>query len=115
VLWLNGHTHHTTVTSHGAWWEVTAPSLIDWPQQCRIVELLRSPGVLTIATTMLDHAGGAPWDGSIDSPLALAGLSRELSANDWQWRRLPLERHPRSGTATDRNVVLRLRDPWSRC
>ena len=28
---------------------------------------------------------------------AMAGLSRELAANDWQWRREPLEAHPRSG------------------
>jgi metallophosphoesterase (TIGR03767 family) len=113
VLWLNGHTHHTTVRPHGSWWEVTAPSLIDWPQQGRIVELLHRPGALTVATTMLDHLGDAPWDGSIDSPRALAGLSRELAANDWQEREYPLERHPRSGTAADRNVLLRLPDPWS--
>lgn len=113
VLWLNGHTHRTTVTAHGAWWEVTAPSLIDWPQQGRIVEVLRSPGTLTVAATMLDHAGGAPWDGSIDTPRALAGLSRELAANDWQWRDAGLDRHPRAGRAADRNVLLHLTDPWA--
>jgi metallophosphoesterase (TIGR03767 family) len=113
VLWLNGHTHHTTVRPHGTWWEVTAPSLIDWPQQGRLVELLHGPGALTVATTMLDHTGDAPWDGSIDSPRALAGLSRELAANHWQEREHPLEQHPRSGTAADRNVLLPLADPWA--
>jgi metallophosphoesterase (TIGR03767 family) len=112
VLWLNGHTHRTTVTSHGAWWEVTAPSLIDWPQQGRIVEVLRSPGTLTIAATMLDHVGTAPWNGSIDTTSALAGLARELAANDWQGRDCALDRHPRSGRPTDRNVLLHLADPW---
>lgn len=113
VLWLNGHTHHTTVRPHGSWWEVTAPSLIDWPQQGRLVELLRGPAGVTVATTMLDHAGDVPWPGSIDSPRALAGLSRELAANNWQEREHPLEQHPRSGTVGDRNVLLRLPDPWA--
>ena len=44
VLWLNGHTHQTAITPRASWWEVTAPSLIDWPQQARIVELLRGDG-----------------------------------------------------------------------
>jgi metallophosphoesterase (TIGR03767 family) len=113
VLWLNGHSHMTVVTPHATWWEITAPSLIDWPQQSRIVEVIRNAGTLTVATTMLDHHGGAPWDGSIDNPLALAALSRELSANDWQWRATPLEEHPRAGAPSDRNVLLHLTDPWS--
>lgn len=113
VLWLNGHEHRNSVVGHGTWWEVTAPSLIDWPQQARIVELLRGDGVLTIATTMLDHAGDLPWTGAIDSATALAGLSRELAANDWQTRNEPLEKHWRTGTPQDRNVLLTLADPWA--
>ncbi len=113
VLWLNGHTHQTAVTPHGTWWEVTAPSLIDWPQQARIVELLRGEGVLTIAATMLDHAGEAPWRGGIDGVLALAGLSRELAANDWQTRGEPFDAQWRAGVPSDRNVLLTLPDPWA--
>jgi hypothetical protein len=117
VLWCNGHTHATTVTPHlsdlGGWWEVTAPSLIDYPQQGRVVELLRSrSGELTIAATMLDHAGELPWCGTLDSPVAIAGLSRELAANDWQWRTPDLARHGRVGRPRDRNVLLPLADPF---
>ncbi|HEV7191763.1 MAG TPA: TIGR03767 family metallophosphoesterase [Jatrophihabitantaceae bacterium] len=112
VMWLNGHTHHTGIVAHGSWWEITTPSLIDWPQQSRIVEVLRSDGTLTIATTMVDHCGSPSWDSSIDAPLALASLSRELAANDWQSRSYALEQSPRAGTAADRNVLLHLRDPW---
>ena len=116
VLWLNGHTHITRVTPHSgrhAWWEVTAPSLIDFPQQARIVELFRSPaGTLTVALTMLDHTGELPWSGRIDSLAAMAGLSRQLAANDWQFDRAHLTRHHRIGTADDRNVLLHLPDPW---
>ncbi len=114
MLWLNGHTHRTTVTARDTLWEVTAPSLIDWPQQARLVSLLRSgDGLLTIDATMVDHAGSAPWTQKTDSLDELAGLSRELAANDWQWRGQPLEQHPRAGTAAERNVRLLLADPWT--
>jgi metallophosphoesterase (TIGR03767 family) len=112
VLWLNGHTHATAVTPHRGWWELTAPSLIDWPQQARIVELFRTPDGLAIAATMVDHAGDLPWDGRTGSPLALAGLSRELAANAWQTRHL-LHEHPAAGRRHDRNVLLTLPDPFA--
>ncbi len=111
VLWLAGHTHATSVSAHGNHWQVVAPSLVDWPQQARIVELSRGDGVLQIAATMIDHTGSAPWDGAIDSIEGLAGLSRELSANDPQWRRYA--EHPRLGTAQSRNVLLYLPDPFA--
>ena len=113
VLWLNGHTHRVEATPHTRWWEVTAPSLIDWPQQGRIVEILRAPGTLTIAATMVDHAGPPAWDGTVDDPGSMASLARELAANAWQWRELPLEQHPRAGTPDQRNVLLHLPDPWA--
>ncbi len=116
VLWLNGHTHITRVTPHSgrhAWWEVTAPSLIDFPQQGRIVELLRSPvGTLTVALTMVDHTGELPWSGRVDSVAAMAGLSRQLAANDWQFDRTDFARNHRVGTPGDRNVLLHLPAPW---
>ncbi|AZI59115.1 TIGR03767 family metallophosphoesterase [Nakamurella antarctica] len=116
ILWLNGHTHISRVTAHPGrhpWWEVTTPSLIDFPQQGRIVEVLRADNaVLTIATTMLDHSGELPWSGATDSVLAIAGLSRELAANDSQWRVPDLSLHVGGGTAADRNVLLHLVDPY---
>ncbi len=118
VLWLAGHTHAARVTPHPGgypWWEVTTPSLIDHPQQGRIVELLRcADGSLAIAATMLDHEGELPWSGGVDSPVAMAGLSRELAANDWQRRAHPLDDQPAAGTPGDRNVVLWLPDPFAR-
>jgi hypothetical protein len=113
VLWVNGHTHRTTITEHDTWWEVTAPALIDYPQQGRVIELLRSPGTLTIAATMLDHAGQAPWTGGIDDPLALAGLSRELAANDWRGHGIAIEDWPGYGNRQARNALLPLPDPWA--
>jgi metallophosphoesterase (TIGR03767 family) len=108
VLWLNGHTHRAAVQPRGSFWEVTAPSLIDWPQQGRIVEVLRGDGRLSIAVSMLDHAGESPWTGSIDSPCALAGLSRQLAGADWQQ-----PGRERAGAVADRDAVLLLADPWA--
>jgi metallophosphoesterase (TIGR03767 family) len=110
VLWLAGHTHAVGVSAHGSLWQVVAPSLVDWPQQGRIVELSRRGGRLEIAATMLDHTGTMPWDGSTGTVEGLAGLSREVAANDWQWRHH--ESHPRVGTLRDRNVLMYLPDPF---
>jgi 3',5'-cyclic AMP phosphodiesterase CpdA len=113
VLWLAGHTHVVAATPHGSYWQVVAPSLIDWPQQARIVEVMRGNGLLRIVATMVDHAGQAPWDETIASIPALAGLSRELAANDWQSRQFPFAEQPRAGRPDERNVDLLLRDPWA--
>jgi metallophosphoesterase (TIGR03767 family) len=113
VLWLAGHTHYVGVSPGPGYWQVVAPSLIDWPQQARIVELIRTGGRLQIAATMLDHAGTVPWDGAIDSVDAIAGLSRELAANDWQYLKYSLDENPRSGPLDERNVILLLDDPWA--
>jgi metallophosphoesterase (TIGR03767 family) len=85
VVWCNGHTHTNTVVPHrgtaGGFWEVTAASHIDWPQQARLLELVDNrDGTLSVFGTVLDTA--AALTGGLGGPLALAGLSRELSAND---------------------------------
>ncbi|WP_196073292.1 TIGR03767 family metallophosphoesterase [Nakamurella alba] len=111
VLWLNGHSHQVRIADHGSWWEVTAPSLIDFPQQGRVVELLRGDGTLTVATTMLDHTGEAPWSGRVNTVGEMAGLSRELAANDWQYA-TDGHPHPLAGDPADRNALLTLPDPF---
>jgi metallophosphoesterase (TIGR03767 family) len=111
VLWLAGHTHEVAATPRGTYWQVVAPSLIDWPQQGRVVELVRVGAQLQVAVTMLDHAGEVPWGGGTDTTVELAGLSRELAANDWQWRRYP--EHPGAGRPDERNVLLFLADPYA--
>ncbi len=115
VLWVNGHTHENKVTAHrselGGYWEVTTASHIDWPQQARLIEIVDNrDGTLSIVATVIDHSGPVEWDGGED-PVALAGFSRELSANYWQLRDDdPLEEHG-AGTVLDRNVELLIRDP----
>jgi metallophosphoesterase (TIGR03767 family) len=114
VLWLNGHTHLNAVrarrdprdSSRGLW-EVTTSSIVDWPCQARLLEIVEAGGQLSIFSTMLDH----------DSPVGpatladsrhLAALHRELAAN------MPFAgmESTRSGTHADRNVELRIDSPF---
>jgi len=111
IAWLNGHTHTTRIHSHGSFWEITAPSLIDWPQQGRVVEILRTSDGYAIAVTMLDHAGPAAWTTDLRDTRDLAALSRELSANAWAAPPgvIRVDAHPRAGRPEDRNAILIVR------
>lgn len=110
IAWINGHTHTNKITPRprtggGGLWEITTASHIDWPQQARIIEIAdNTDGSLSIFTTMVDHTGPAA-NADLSSPAELAGLARELAANDW---------HDHSGglgTADDRNVELLVGNP----
>jgi hypothetical protein len=114
VLWLNGHIHanrvrprHDPGRAAGGFWEVTTASLVDWPCQGRVVEIIDAgEGMLAIVGTMVDHDGAIePGDGEA---LDLAGLHRELAGN------APFVgfASTRSGTPLDRNVILPLRAPF---
>jgi hypothetical protein len=121
VCWVNGHTHANAIqpicrpgNAHAAgFWQVTTASHIDWPQQSRIVEIAFDvlSGDIVIGTTMIDHLGLVdPRARDIDEVRALAGWSRELSANAWQGRRdgTPIGR----GTPLDRNTLLVVPAPF---
>ena len=94
---------------------MTTASHIDWPQQSRIVELIEdTDGAVSIACTVLDTAApvtpenheGAQTVGPNADPLALAALSRELSANCWQTRDGVVSGGAGAGGPLDRNVIL---------
>lgn len=113
VAWLNGHTHNNTITAHrrsdgsGGFWEITAASCIDFPQQQQTIEIADNrDGTMSIFTTVLDHASPAQWNGDL-TPTGLASLSRELSANDWVERPTM-----RQGSELDRNAELLLPAPF---
>jgi len=104
VLWLNGHIHANRVRAHadenggGGFWEVTTASLVDWPCQGRVVEIVDAgDGLLAIACTMVDHDGSE-----------LSALHRELAGNE------PGAGFAsgRAGSPLDRNVILPLRAPF---
>lgn len=123
VLWMNGHTHAHRVSfipalnqqsaTHGIW-QITTASLIDWPQQSRIVEIGidSQTGELLIVSTVLDHAAPIdPRGNSLDDPLTLASWSRELAANHWIHRNDGYEPAGR-GQYFDRNVIIRIPPPF---
>jgi metallophosphoesterase (TIGR03767 family) len=115
IMWVNGHTHRNQVLPHarpagalvgGGFWELNTAAHIDWPEQSRIVEVVDNlDGTLSIFGTIIDHAG--PLAGGLSSTTSLAGLSRELSANDWQERT-----DARRGSLQDRNVELLVPAPF---
>jgi metallophosphoesterase (TIGR03767 family) len=115
VLWVNGHLHVNRIQAHAnregvgvGFWEVTTSSLVDWPCQGRVIEIFEAGGGrLGIACTMVDH-DGEPDPAAVVSAPELAGLHRQLAAND------PLAGmgSPRAGTPADRNVILALPAPF---
>ena len=119
VAWVAGHVHahshvwHQASDRDGGLWEVTTSSLIDWPQQLRVLELVREPGgTLAFASTVVDHAGGPGWDaGRLDDPDNLAALSRALAVNDYRARAHPMLHAVTVGRPADRNAVWRMPDP----
>ncbi|WP_211878088.1 hypothetical protein [Pseudarthrobacter albicanus] len=115
VAWMNGHGHkhrvvpHKTKYEYGGFWEITTASLIDYPQQSRIVELLdNGDGTLSIAATLVDHSApeSVIYEGG-HTARSLAALSLELAIN-----RPGLDREAVMGRAGDQNVDLLLRKPF---
>lgn len=112
VAWLNGHTHEHHIVPRpdpagrtSGFWEITTGSIMDWPVQGRLVELVEDgDGSLSVFCTIVDHA--APPDPT-DAAAAwrLASIHRELAAND---PFLGDETGPH-GAPSDRNVELRWR------
>ena len=92
IAWVNGHTHKNQVWARprpggGGLWEINTASHIDWPSQSRIIEVADNrDGTLSLFTTIVDHSGPASYAGSTADSTHLAGLARELAANDWHNR-----------------------------
>ena len=117
IAWFAGHDHDNRIRYIGTeglngFWQIMTASLIDWPQQGRIVEILRDGNDLVIATSVIDH--DSPIDlqtavSNMNDPTNLAGLSRILSANHWQRRKQnEFFNELAAGESTDRNRYLRL-------
>ncbi|BBE23079.1 metallophosphoesterase [Arthrobacter sp. MN05-02] len=115
VLWMNGHEHRHKVEAHpghsgsGGIWEITTASLIDFPQQSRVVELLdNQDGTLSIVATLVDHSSADDVQrGGTQTPQSLAALSLELAAN-----RPGLDAGSIMGGAEDHNVELLVAAPF---
>lgn len=117
ILWIAGHEHRHHVEWIGpeegvnGFWQVETASHVDWPQQSRVVELVRGfDGDIYIGLTVVDHAAPAQYE-ETNSPIGMASLSRTLSGNVWQKREELGAKHPfewAEGRPEDRNVVLKI-------
>jgi metallophosphoesterase (TIGR03767 family) len=117
IGWLTGHRHHHRIKAHRdplgvnpGFWEITTSSIIDWPSQARILEVLQlADGEIVLASTVLDHHGTIdPGPQAAESLLGLAGAHREIAAaNAVQRGESFLRRAP--GRPGDRNVILPVR------
>ena len=122
ILWFSGHVHDHKIQESlkkdgtHAFWEIRTGSHIDWPQQSRIIEIMKAEnGQIVIGTSVVDHAGPLLFDGTeqeLNDPVALAGFSRLLAANDWQRHREGVNSFETlEGTQEDRNIWLWANDP----
>ncbi len=121
ILWLAGHEHRHHVEWIGpqkekvGFWLVETASHIDWPQQSRIVEIVKNKeNVIYVGLTVVDHSGDPDY-GKAQTPLEIAGLSRIISGNVWQKREELGSKHPFSwaeGGPSAKNVVLRIQKDY---
>jgi metallophosphoesterase (TIGR03767 family) len=120
IAWIAGHVHFHAALRHGddvsGFWELTTASLIDWPQQGRILEFVRVEDAgrpeIAIISTVVDHEAPPHWDASaLDDPANLAAISRALAANDYRLRASSLRGLRLESTPDVRNTVWRLPDP----
>ncbi|MBV9278929.1 MAG: TIGR03767 family metallophosphoesterase [Chloroflexi bacterium] len=89
ILWLNGHIHRNLILPRpdparraAGFWEVTTSSLLDWPCQARLVEIVRNAdGTISVLCTMIDHDAPLSPEGG-EGVARLASIHRELAAND---------------------------------
>ena len=119
ILWLAGHEHRHHIewigpkSGEAGFWLVETASHIDWPQQSRTVEVVRSTdGDIFIGLSIVDHIAGTNY-ASAQTPVEIAALSRLLSANVWQRREELGATHGfgwYEGIPEAKNTVLRIRN-----
>jgi hypothetical protein len=121
---VDGHEHENYVLAHrcedpgqgpNPYWEISTAAHIDWPQQSRTIEVVKSGDEMLLVLTILDHDGPANPGGPTapqqdqgqagNSVLRLGSIGRELAYNDYQGSR------GARGERQDRNVILPLDPP----
>ena len=115
AAWVAGHVHTHMAIRHGTdercFWEITTASLIDWPQQGRVLEFaLESDDTVAIVSTVYDHSAPATWSAErLDSHRDLAAISRVLAVNDYRYRHDGVHIHVLYSQPEVRNAVWRAR------
>ena len=123
VAWVNGHEHKNRVSSyvrrrgHTGFCDVNTASHTDFPEQSRLIEIMDNrDGTLSLFGTILDTAAPiqapAPGPAGAFDVSQLASISLLISANDYQGKAPGASPFVSgTGTRTDRNVELLIRDP----
>lgn len=115
IAWICGHTHRHRMAYFGpdnmhGFWQIETSSLIDWPQQGRIIEIfLDQHEQVWIASTPINHMGSLLpnlRDIKLDEVNELSGISRLLSVNDWQRRGGIFSIENNEGELFDRNGIV---------
>lgn len=115
VAWICGHTHRHRISFHGpdqlhGFWQIETASLIDWPQQGRVIEIfIDGSENIAIATSLFHHQAAGMIDyatADLSDVEQLATISRTLSLNDWQRRSGPFDIELNEGQANDQNIIL---------
>ncbi len=115
AAWIAGHVHTHMAIRHGTdercFWEITTASLIDWPQQGRVLEFALEPdGAIAIASTVYDHGAPLEWSAQrLDSHRDLAAISRVLAVNDYHYRHDGMHIHALFSQPDVRNTIWRSR------
>lgn len=120
IAWVAGHIHFNAAILHergeSRLLEITTSSLIDWPQQGRIFEIVRSNGKIGIVSTVVDHDSPLAPHSSLTVELnfeSLASISRLLAANDYRRRDQSPLNEMREGAPEVRNTVWWVSDPFA--
>jgi hypothetical protein len=116
ILWLAGHNHrhHIEKIESGVYrgfYHIETSSLIDWPQQGRVIDIYESEKEITIITKVFDHVSQNDLNKirkNVETIENLSGLSRLLAGNDWQKRKITTDVSIAAGVLSDRNSVLKL-------
>ena len=123
IAWIAGHVHFHAAVRHGdedrGLWEITTSSLIDWPQQGRILEFVRVTDgerpEIAIISTVVDHGAPVTWSADgLEDAATIASVSRTLAANDYRTRGDSLRGRHLDAEPQVRNVVWRVPDPLAR-
>ena len=123
---VTGHEHNNYVEHYqcagdqpptpgaGDFWEVSTAAHVDWPQQARMIELVRDGPQMDLVLTILDHDGPAnPGSGPLGEGVAsdvvrLASIAREIAYNHYQLGKFSTGR----GKRDDRNLIVPLGRPF---
>jgi metallophosphoesterase (TIGR03767 family) len=126
VALVAGHSHRNRITPYrrpgGGFWEIVTAAHTDWPQQSRMIDLVRNQdGTLSLHSYVIEHVAPPRPPRvrptrrgllSAQEVTRLASIARELAYNNPQAENGEDGFRDRRGTRLDRNVELLVPSPY---